>query len=1577
MAVGRGLVALLLSLALAARVEKLTGRDFPRGREWAAERPLRGESGASDAPDLPRCHADGSWLLHAALRKRPKAAAILAKSLAGLLAPDDATVCAAAAEVAAVAVAPLYFLADAGFSTVFGLEGDAPKAKLTAEERVARRAAAEQAFLAALEQHAGDVNQRDVWCHAPDYPALRRSPPLLAAVREACAAFGAHVDEAQEDHEWDAHVHALYAAGSIDCVYTSDVSDAVLRLWRRPLGMRTILRGNVAEAAPAIIVEVSTAYTRRDTRGTHVCGSSTVTTLVPTPGFFELGLPDNDVLLDVAAEAGCDYARGVPGIGVLTAFLARMPRNLSAGRYRAKIAAAVARRARALARLERTMEKAGVERQERRRRHHGRLRAARTAVRQAFEPAPLGPAVAGFGGAGTGGAPALEVQYAPATPAWPAARDSVAAVLAQSEPELPVEDRLRGGRARDGTSWRPGAHSGWDSACAATGELRKSMWTPPTTCIPRPLERRRGPATHQARNRSRRRRWRPRRPASSLGRPHGACSQCPMPRHDGGADDEAVRELRAAAVEHKSAARVAAAKRVAVLLRAASRVATKVKGKSTRVSWVGVQPGAGGGDEEEREPDDDIVTETVVNVKDAHNLLLELGSASREASTTSSVKVCRAESDAKASEEELPVESDKRVRDLLRRAGVASAADHAMVLAGLALARLYRTSDGAADVQAADMVAAVEAAVPRNVGSFKGGTTALARRAATAVGVYLNDFYEAKERDEVLQSESTFCESLMHQVIYYHIDVLPVEALAGCTKSIYIAVSRRYAVRNNSDLPIEALKDMIVFSREAAAGLERGHERLPFPRVSGTVKCAIDGEELEDREATLLHSLAERFDAGKRALYAAVEPVAALLRRTVAFYLHRALRGEPPQLRVLPAHVEDTLSGIYGDSSWDALEGDWAAVIDDVVGRAGGEGTSGGNKVKRALEGLLTKRELGAAVERQVESDFKYYKKQKNEFRNPSAEKYHPLARVEQQVDRITAGMLRRLLNRSFTYAATTMQRNAGGSDRYKVFEGGALEAEANMRSVCSNFLRGNSSTFSLRAADGEAGGERTFEVDHAFLWRAELSFITSKIHLASHRSAAIRAGLQTVASRRRYAVKVSVRSRPGVEAAAGASSSAVPPLPARFFVTIPHSGGLSVAKVDKEEQRGADVAAARADAQRLLAARSGAAVAEAEVESLACDIAFARRFTAIDLNVHPFGVGVCGDGRRSYSLDDPRVSRYLHTSFREEDTLRSRIGKLERRKALALQPASSGAAATVVPSQGASAWSGSDEDALRILKVNLTGIFERRRTVVDHYHGRIVYYLVRHYDHIVIPKFDTAAMLSAPNRPFSARTARLMQALAFYRFRCKLEAAAASTGTRLYVIDEAWTSKKCFRCGSVDLALAGKKSYVCRNPACRMHAHRDVNAALNILLRFVSIACLISGVRNELASRGICTDLIPTAWQGFVPCGEPPTYAPAHVQAAEHAQMIVGGRPAAHADSDGGTDDVVMGDAGDSDADDVVMGASVQGSTGGAEDASRSGTAGVLGGASPAVQSRSREAVADEAIDGAVPSDDVDMTSG
>jgi len=74
----------------------------------------------------------------------------------------------------------------------------------------------------------------------------------------------------------------------------------------------------------------------------------------------------------------------------------------------------------------------------------------------------------------------------------------------------------------------------------------------------------------------------------------------------------------------------------------------------------------------------------------------------------------------------------------------------------------------------------------------------------------------------------------------------------------------------------------------------------------------------------------------------------------------------------------------------------------------------------------------------------------------------------------------------------------------------------------------------------------------------------------------------------------------------------------------------------------------------------------------------------------------------------------------------------------------------------------------------------------------------------------------------------------AHYRFRHRLlQKAELHPWCQIIVCDEAYTSKTCGACGTLNQKLGSNKTFKCA--ACGCEADRDISAARNILLRYLT----------------------------------------------------------------------------------------------------------------------------------------------
>ena len=127
-----------------------------------------------------------------------------------------------------------------------------------------------------------------------------------------------------------------------------------------------------------------------------------------------------------------------------------------------------------------------------------------------------------------------------------------------------------------------------------------------------------------------------------------------------------------------------------------------------------------------------------------------------------------------------------------------------------------------------------------------------------------------------------------------------------------------------------------------------------------------------------------------------------------------------------------------------------------------------------------------------------------------------------------------------------------------------------------------------------------------------------------------------------------------------------------------------------------------------------------------------------------------------------------------------------------------------------------------------------RLRNLVDELHKKCAIKLCSKYRRILLPSFETSQMVLKGRRKLSSKSARCMLSWSHYRFRQRLLMKSREyPWCQVSIVDEAYTSKTCGKCGKLNTKLGGSKDFLCNS--CNFHADRDANGARNILLRYLT----------------------------------------------------------------------------------------------------------------------------------------------
>jgi putative transposase len=146
-------------------------------------------------------------------------------------------------------------------------------------------------------------------------------------------------------------------------------------------------------------------------------------------------------------------------------------------------------------------------------------------------------------------------------------------------------------------------------------------------------------------------------------------------------------------------------------------------------------------------------------------------------------------------------------------------------------------------------------------------------------------------------------------------------------------------------------------------------------------------------------------------------------------------------------------------------------------------------------------------------------------------------------------------------------------------------------------------------------------------------------------------------------------------------------------------------------------------------------------------------------------------------------------------------------------------------------------------LRRRIAKLGARWRATRAHFHKTLAKHLLLSYDTVLLPTFDTSQMTqrvdaNGKRRRIGRGTTRYMLGLGHYQFKQSLlwKARYYDRPDAVRIVSEAHTSMTCGACGALHRSLGSNKTFTCPRPSCSYVSDRDVNAARNILIRFLSI---------------------------------------------------------------------------------------------------------------------------------------------
>ncbi|CAM9889085.1 unnamed protein product, partial [Ectocarpus fasciculatus] len=137
-------------------------------------------------------------------------------------------------------------------------------------------------------------------------------------------------------------------------------------------------------------------------------------------------------------------------------------------------------------------------------------------------------------------------------------------------------------------------------------------------------------------------------------------------------------------------------------------------------------------------------------------------------------------------------------------------------------------------------------------------------------------------------------------------------------------------------------------------------------------------------------------------------------------------------------------------------------------------------------------------------------------------------------------------------------------------------------------------------------------------------------------------------------------------------------------------------------------------------------------------------------------------------------------------------------------------------------------------IQTQLAQIRSKVKNLRDEVHWQTIFFLLKNFKNIFIPKLDTKSMVLKGSRKINKTSLRHMLTWSHGLFMTRLlDKCREFKDTFVHVVDECYTSKTCGSCGEINESLGSSKGFQCE---------RDLNGARKI---FIKTVC--EGVLNIL----------------------------------------------------------------------------------------------------------------------------------
>lgn len=134
-------------------------------------------------------------------------------------------------------------------------------------------------------------------------------------------------------------------------------------------------------------------------------------------------------------------------------------------------------------------------------------------------------------------------------------------------------------------------------------------------------------------------------------------------------------------------------------------------------------------------------------------------------------------------------------------------------------------------------------------------------------------------------------------------------------------------------------------------------------------------------------------------------------------------------------------------------------------------------------------------------------------------------------------------------------------------------------------------------------------------------------------------------------------------------------------------------------------------------------------------------------------------------------------------------------------------------------------------LRKKILSLRTKMKNKVTNLHWQTASFLVKNYEIIVLPRYETSKMISKNRSKLHKITKRRMLTLSHYSFLEKLKYLTKTVkSTKLIICTEEYTTKTCGNCGKINDYIEGSRIFECG--ICNVKIDRDINGARNILIK-------------------------------------------------------------------------------------------------------------------------------------------------